>query len=525
MRMEPDVGQLLANLPPRLSQVAFIQAQRQPGAPALIEAGRAYTWSEFAHGVETSAASLRRLGVRAGDRVMVVGENCAAMVALLFAVTHLDAWAVLVNARLSPREIDGIRGHCLPRRVFYCTHVGAEAQAHALRHAASAFALAEFGTVAVSAQDDTGSPETTHDDPRRQVAALIYTSGTTGAPKAVMLSHRNVLYVARTSSTLRRLSPAHRVYGVLPVSHIYGLASVCMGSLCAGASILLEPRYAPDRLEHALSRGGLTVLQGVPAMYAKFLEHLRRQGRPVDAPTLKNIYAGGSPLDAALKSDVERAFGLPLNNGYGITECTATVTQTRLDAPRADTSAGFPIPGVELRVTGPDGTAVTPGNPGELWVRGPNVMRGYYRDAALTASALRDDGWFDTGDLARIEEDGAVFIVGRTKELIIRSGFNVYPIEVESVLNAHPEVTQSAVVGRCVEGNEEVLAFVELAPGSTATPQSLRDFAAERLSPYKRPSEIVVLPALPASSTGKILKHKLKDMAQEVRAGKPRGVD
>src|SRR5437870_2199914 len=182
-----------------------------------------------------------------------------------------------------------------------------------------------------------------HEHRRKQIAARVYTSGTTGAPKGVMLTHHNLLFIARTSSTLRLLSPAHRVYGALPISHVYGLASVCLGSLCAGASLLLESRYTPPRLAAALAQGGLTVLQGVPAMYAKLLEFVGRSGQRIVAPNLASIYAGGSPLDPALKSAVETAFGLTLHNGYGITECAATVTQTRLDEPRADTSVGRPI--------------------------------------------------------------------------------------------------------------------------------------------------------------------------------------
>jgi acyl-CoA synthetase (AMP-forming)/AMP-acid ligase II len=156
---------------------------------------------------------------------------------------------------------------------------------------------------------------------------------------------------------------------------------------------------------------------------------------------------------------------------------------------------------------------VPEGDAGELWVRGPNVMRGYYRDPALTARTIDAEGWLNTGDIARRGPDGALFIVGRTKELIIHSGFNVYPVEVESVLNAHPAVTHSAVVGRSVEGNEEVVAFVELAPGANATPDELAHFAAESLAPYKRPAEILILPALPAAASGKILKHRLRALA------------
>jgi acyl-CoA synthetase (AMP-forming)/AMP-acid ligase II len=211
---------------------------------------------------------------------------------------------------------------------------------------------------------------------------------------------------------------------------------------------------------------------------------------------------------------VEAAFGLTLHNGYGLTEAAPTVTQTRHEAPRSDCSVGPALPGVELRIVTADGRDAAPGEVGELWVRGPNVMQGYYRDTRSTAEALREGGWLTTGDLARIEPDGAVHIEGRLKELIIRSGFNVFPVEVEAVLNAHPGVSQSAVVGRQVEGNEEVVAFVEPVAGARLEPAAIAAFAADRLAPYKRPAEVIVLDKLPAAASGKVLKGRLKEMAR-----------
>jgi long-chain acyl-CoA synthetase len=212
---------------------------------------------------------------------------------------------------------------------------------------------------------------------------------------------------------------------------------------------------------------------------------------------------------------------MPLHNGYGLTECSPTVSQTRLEAPRSDTSVGPPIDGIEIRIVAPGGGDRATGDVGELWVRGPNVMKGYYRDAEATAAAIDTDGWLKTGDLARVGHDGALFIVGRLKELIIRSGLNVYPIEVETVLNGHREVSQSVVVGRTLAGgNEEVVAYVELKPGSRTTAAELLAHAAGQLAPYKRPAEITILSALPASATGKVLRGQLKALAHT--RGQPR---
>jgi acyl-CoA synthetase (AMP-forming)/AMP-acid ligase II len=273
----------------------------------------------------------------------------------------------------------------------------------------------------------------------------------------------------------------------------------------------LAPRFAPDAVRHALAEENISIFQGVPAMHAKLVEHVQTGHAPWHAPALRFAYSGGSPLDPALKARVEALYNVPLHNGYGMTESSPTIAQTMLDAPREDCAAGHPIPGIELRFVGIDGFDVPTGEVGELWVRGPNVMLGYYRNDAQTRTTITEEGWLRTGDLARLEPDGALVIAGRSKELIIRSGFNVYPAEVENVLNAHPGVLQSAVIGRTVEGNEEVIAFVELLPSVHALPDDIVEWCAARLAPYKRPAEIRVLAALPAASTGKVLKHKLRD--------------
>jgi long-chain acyl-CoA synthetase len=482
---------------------------------ALADARGSWTWAELESGRRQLAEILLTLGVRPGDRVMVVGENSACLVALLFAIWSVNAWAVNVNARLSPREVDAIRAHSGARRVLYLAADSPDAQQHAERTRATALSLGRWARIGVSALDEGSIAEPVADDRARDVAALLYTTGTTGEPKAVMLTHANLLYIARVSGEVRRLSSADRVLGLLPISHVYGLASVCLGSLHAGASLHLQARFLPESLAEWLRTQRITVCQGVPALYAKLIEHLKARGRRLEAPSLRFIYAGGSPLTPSLKREVESFFGLPLHNGYGLTEASPTVTQTRLDEPRDDCSVGRELPGVEVRIVDGEGEDVARGETGELWARGPNIMRGYYHDAPATAAAIRPGGWLATGDLARRGPDGAFFIEGRLKELIIRSGFNVHPVEVEAVLNAHPEVTQSAVVGRSTGNDEEVIAFVELIAGARVTPAELMQFAAASLAPYKRPTEVYVMAVLPAAPNGKILKGRLAQLARE----------
>ena len=494
----------------RLEDIPAHWARLRGAEVVLVEGERAWTWSELDRGRQGLARRLSEAGIRPGDRVMLVGENCASMVALLFAIVSLDAWAVNVNARMSAREIDAIRAHCGARRVLFLQGVSPAAREHAERADAQAFPLDGWGEAAISALDAGAAPEPLDADPLQRVAALLYTTGTTGDPKGVMLTHAGLMHIATLAVELRGLVPEDRVYGLLPLTHVYGMASVAFGSLCAGTSLDLEPRFSPAAMANALRHRGITVCQGVPAMYARLLEHLRDRGESIRAPRLRFLYAGGAPLSADLQNRVTALFGLPLHNGYGLTETSPTVTQTPFTSPRSDGSVGMPIPRIEIRIVDRAGADATPGEAGELWVRGPTVMKGYYRNPRATEDVMRPGGWLATGDIARRDATGALFIEGRLKELIIRSGFNVYPAEVEAVLNMHPDVSQSAVVGRDAGDNEEVVAFVELRPGARATPEALIEHARSALAPYKRPSEVIVLPALPAAASGKVLKAKLR---------------
>jgi len=477
-----------------------------PDAVAIRDGVRTITWRALVEAIDACARCLAEAGVTAGDRVVIVAENSLAQIASLFAASTLGACAVPANPRLSRRELDAIREHAQPRVTVYAVGVAAEIDAHAQRHEAKAACIHGIGRIAICASS-------LQSESLAGVAAIVYTTGTSGRPKGVMLTHANLLFVAGISASLRELGPADRVYGALPIYHVYGLASMLLGASCAGACLQVVARFDARRALDAIANDGLTIVQGVPAMYTRMLEQLEGDAR-APAPRLRYLYAGGSPLDPALKREVEARFGLALHNGYGLTETSPTVSQTRLDAPRSDTSVGPPIPGIEVRIVDAMQRDVDAGAVGELCVRGPNVMRGYYRDPQATAEAITPEGWLRTGDLARQEADGALFIVGRSKDLIIRSGLNVYPGEVESVLNAHPAVAQSVVVGRTVAGgNEEVVAFVELAAGRVATGAELAAHAASGLAPYKRPSEIRIMTALPASPTGKVLRGQLKALA------------
>jgi acyl-CoA synthetase (AMP-forming)/AMP-acid ligase II len=506
-----EAKKILAELPDRISDVIKPFVRHNPDHPALVQGNVTWTYAELAAVVADTTLILKLYDIRPGDRVMIVSENSLALVALILATSEIDAWSVVVNPRLSDREIDLIREHSGARRVFSTIEVSDAARRHAERHDADIAVLRGLGTLGVGPLNRDPVPKPVEVDRSRQVAALVYTSGTTGNPKGVMLSHRNLLFSARVASAQRE--PTDKAYCVLPISHMVGHAIILIGSLMVGATVQLVPRFDPAALVAAIANDGITLMFGVPATYQRLLEYKTVAGIDrLPRGKLRRLGVAGAPLDVTLKSKIEAEFGLPLGNAYGITECAPAIAGVR--APRSDDAVGSLIAGIEARLVAPGGRAVAPGEVGELQVRGPNVMRGYYRAPEATAAVLDADDWFNTGDLARFDGD-ILYIVGRTKELIIRSGFNIYPAEVEAVLNEHPAVVQSAVIGRLVPGNEEIVAFVQVVPGSTVTPSDLMAHAARLLTPYKRPSEIITVNALPAASTGKILKHRLADTARD----------
>ncbi|MEY8839406.1 class I adenylate-forming enzyme family protein [Cribrihabitans sp. XS_ASV171] len=472
----------------------------RPDALALTDSGGTrWTYAQLDKAVAALGAELSEAGVQEGDRVMMLAENSAAAVAALFACSRMGAVVVPVNARQTPGEIARVLEHAEPAALLFTSGISPDAQAHADRMGALEI-TGEFGRLHLLRRDS--DPDADLCD----VAVLLYTTGTTGTPKGVMLTHGNLRFGGMTSARLRDLTPGDEVYGVLPLTHVFGLASVVTASIYAGAPIRLEARFSAEKLYRALT-SGVTLFSAVPQMHALLMQYTKERGYDrVPESRLRYTSSGAAPLDPAWKRKAEAFYGVAIQNGYGLTESTAGVSATRNELGDPDISAGPPLPGVEIAIdeSVPGGGAGT----GEVLTRGPHVMAGYFRNLEATAAVLQD-GWLRTGDLGFIDKRGHLNISGRCKELIIHGGFNVYPPEVEAALNDHPQVIQTAVIGRMVDGDEKVMAFVQAAPGDEPEEAALRAFAAERLAGYKRPSRIIVAHDLPAAPTGKILKHRL----------------
>ena len=486
----------------RIHHLLERQAAHAPDAIALTTALTGdITYAEWLRAANEATATLRDAGVKPGHRVMLVAENSVALAVALMATSLLDAWSVPVNARLSVAEIGRIRDHARPAATLFTHSVSTAANNHAQAAGTRELILAGEPAMLESRPDTVAEPGTAT---AGQIATLLYTTGTTGDPKGVMLTHANLIYGGQTSAAHREITAADHIYGVLPLTHVFGLSSAFMAALAVGACLELVPRF-DAAVTFAALQSRVSVFPAVPQMHALLMAHASQSGlKKLHAERLRYISSGGAPLDLAWKQKVESFFGLSLFNGYGMTEATAGIAATRPGATRADTSVGKMLTGQEVRIeqSGPDRV-------GEIIIRGPNIMAGYYRNEAETNQVLDSAGWLRTGDLGYLDDDGNLQITGRARELIIRSGFNVYPLEVEAALNQHPQIVQAAVIGYSAHGNEEIVAFIQPLARCTLVPGDLKLHLSERLAAYKHPTRWVMSDQLPAAPSGKILKARL----------------
>lgn len=509
-----SMDQLLQGLPARISSPLQQWATVRPDALAACDhLGQVCNFRQLSQRVTAAQTFYRAQGVVAGDRVLLINENCVALLVAILALSEIDAISVVVNARLASAEIRRIQQHCQPR-LTVCLLDSQAAEAHWLalqNEQLSEHVRLDGARLGLLMPETSALPLDESAMPvQERVCVMIYTTGTTGDPKGVMLTHRNILYVAAVTGVLRGMTAQDRICCVLPISHIFGLAAVFLAALYRGAALVLADRFDPAAVLQTLRDQHITGLLGVPTMYARLLEHARAERMlAADMPRLRFLYSGGAPLDPTIKRDTEALFGVSLLNAYGMTESGPTICQVRWNERLDNCSVGRPLPGLEIRLRDAQGREAAQGEVGELHVRGPGVMRGYYRNPEATAAVIDAEGYLNTGDLVRVDGDGNVHIAGRTKELIIHSGFNVYPPEVEAVIARHPDVVLCAVIGERAAGNELVVACVQTVAGSALDAVTLQAFIKAELAPYKRPSRIVFM-QLPTAPSGKVLKHRLQ---------------
>ena len=493
--------------------LANLVAPHPADAVALVSRGRPTTYGELRAQVDGLRGGLAGLGVGAGMRVGLLCGNDRSFVVSYLAVLGLGAVVVPLNpASPAPevlRELAGVGAEAV-----VVGSVGADTWAAVDRSRLPGVRVAVGieGTATEHRWEELlrATPVPVAEVAADQVAALLFTSGTAGAPRAARLTHANLLASIRQSQqNPDRLTSADVVYGVLPLFHIFGMNVVLGATLAAGGTVVLVQRFDPSTALESFVDRGVTVVAGAPPMYAAWAQFPGQLLRPAFAG-VRLALTGAAKMPEEQAAQFEEKAGVELREGYGLTEASPVVT-SQVGVPRKLGSIGVPVAGVEVRLVDTDGSDVLEGDEGELWVRGPNVFSGYWDDEAATARALTADGWLRTGDIAYADDDGYLVIVDRAKDLVIVSGFNVYPAEVEEVLGEHPAVAEVAVVGvPHPHTGEAVKAYVVLRPDADVDEEELIAFASDHLARYKCPNKVLFVPELPRGMAGKVLRRILR---------------
>ena len=489
-------------------------AAERPDHPALVWDGGRLTYGELHARVDAGTAALQALGVAPGDRVALVAGTTPTFVEVAAAVLRAGAALVPLLPGLAPDELR----HALADSQAGVAVVGPEraADVAALLDDLPGLQVVPAGGAQVDGLDDwrrltadAGNPAVVERH-AGDLGAIVYTSGTTGRPRGAMLTRGNLAANQDQSLAGRfEVGPDDVVLLVLPLAHIYSFNVGLGAAVTVGATLVLVERFDPDATLRAMVDHGVTVVLGAPGMYVAWL----RSGHldDVDVHRLRLAVSGAAPLPPAVLEEFAAVTEVTIEEGYGLTEASPSVTSNAMgDRPRPG-SVGLPLPGVELRLVDEQGRDVDPGDPGEVWVRGPNVFAGYWHDPAGTAEVLDADGWLHTGDLGTRDADGWLYLVDRKRDLVIVNGFNVYPGEVERVLLEDDEVLAAAAIGveHPITG-EAVVAFVVPRRGQVDTDR-LEDLCRAKLARYKVPMRFEVVEQLPLTATGKVRRRDLRD--------------
>ncbi|ULR48517.1 class I adenylate-forming enzyme family protein [Streptomyces deccanensis] len=466
------------------------RAELDPQGPSVSDGRTSLTNTQFLHRVRAAARHLKDLGVESGDVVALKLTNRVEFVLVLFASWRLGATVTPVNPKLTEVEV-----------------------ARQLADAGARLVVAEDGTTAEDGivtlavddlyEDAAGTDRALDTDPSA-LALLIYTSGTTGVPKGVMLDHANIDAMTDMSSKALELGPADRSLLILPLFHVNGIVVSVLTPLLVGAGVVIADRFDPHTFFDVIERERPTFFSAVPTIY-NMLAALPDAVRP-DTSSVRYGVCGSAPASAELLTRFEARYGFPLIEGYGLSETSCACTVNPLAGPRRAGTVGLPFPGQDIRIADENGAEAAAGENGEILVRGANIMRGYLGRPDETARTVVD-GWLHTGDIGHLDAEGYLTLVGRSKDVIIRGGENIYPKEIEDVLAGDSSVLETAVIGVPDEKwGEVVVAYVQPRPGLTVDPAALEALCARSLSGYKRPTSYVVVEAIPKNAVGKIDK-------------------
>ena len=481
-------------------------AARAPERTAIKLDDIEVSFAKLDEGAARVAGLLAQHGFQPGDRVGVMLPNVPYFPIVYYGVLRAGGTVVPMNVLLKEREVAYYLGDSGAKLLFAWHDFAHDAQPGAEAAGAELIVVApgEFEAQVGAAPARTEVAEVADED----TAVILYTSGTTGKPKGAELTHLNLKLNAETKvETLIRLSADDVILGALPLFHSFGQTAAMNAGILAGACLTLLPRFDPAKALAIMERDKVTVFLGVPTMYSAILS-VPASSRP-DTSSLKVCVSGGASLPVEVLRAFEDQFGCAILEGYGLSETSPVSSFNHPDRERKPGSIGTPIRDVEMKLVDEQDRDVPQGEVGEIVIRGPNVMKGYWQRPDATAEAMRG-GWFHSGDLAKVDEDGYYFIVDRKKDMIIRGGYNVYPREIEEVLYEHPAVAEAAVVAVAhAELGEEIGAAVALKAGMSTEPAELQAFVKERVAAYKYPRHVWLVGELPKGPTGKILKREI----------------
>jgi long-chain acyl-CoA synthetase len=490
-----------------LASILTASAERAPDSPAIRLGDIELSYSELDDRSARLATLLREKGLEPGDRVGVMLPNVPEFPIAYYGVLRAGGIVVPMNVLLKRREIAFYLEDSGTRLLLAWHGFAEEAREGAADAGAEPVEVepAAFAATLAGLDPTPGLADTAEDD----IAVILYTSGTTGKPKGAELTHFNLSRNAEISSrTTCEVGAGDVVLGALPLFHSFGQTVGMNASLRVGACLTLVPKFEPGEALATMQRDGVTHFYGVPTMFGALLHHPERER--YDTSSLRTCITGGASMPVEVLRGFEEAFGCVVLEGYGLSETSPVASSNHPDRERKPGSIGTPIEGVEMQVVDENDNPVPQGEVGEIVIRGHNIMKGYWQRPDATEEAMRG-GWFHSGDMARVDEEGYFYIVDRKKDLIIRGGYNVYPREVEEVLYEHPKIREAAVVGvPHDEWGEEIGAAVVLHDGEELPPEEVSAYVKDRIAAYKYPRVVWFLDDLPKGPTGKILKREIK---------------
>lgn len=531
MSMRPNSETKPAATTVNLAQAVFDAAKNHADKIALIDREGTQTYSALAAKMTRLAGVLEQIGLQRGDKVALLLYNTATFVTAYFALLALGVTVIPLNTRLTASELDVILNDAEARLLitsleFYETIAKLDVRSlegmildtellsdetaldpllHAFPLHCALYRLDELLDRGLEPKAKLPYPVEVD-----TLATLIYTSGTTGIPKGVMLSHRNILADATANVQVIEAVPDDRFITISPLFHVFGQTNILVSAMLVGATVVLVRKFSPKTVLENIARHQVTFMAAVPTMYLMMLTHLRE--KPLKLASLRVCHSGAAPMAVETFHEVEKHFGAPVQEGYGLSEASSIVCSNPLHGTRKPGSVGLPLNGISVKVILEDGQQAAANEIGELHVHGDMVMLGYYKRPEETAKSLLDGGWLKTKDLAYLDDDGYIHIVDRVDDLINIGGVKVYPREIEEVFYKHPAVQSVAVTGvPSTLHHEAIKAFVVVKDGMECNKEMLLEFLRPLLADFKIPKYYEFVDVIPQGATGKILRKDLRN--------------